>query len=92
MDTVVYGDMESRYPTIVFPNGEILKGMFNLKEAAAFLKVPSSFLEGMHERGVLPHTNFEDQGEITFSRGELLERQKEIEKASSSPSDKKQVL
>jgi hypothetical protein len=92
MNTVFYGDIESRYPTIVFPNGEILKGMFNLKEAAAFLKVPSSFLEGMHERGVLPHTNFEDQEEITFSRGELLERQKEIEKASSSPSDKKQVL
>jgi hypothetical protein len=88
MDTIDGGDIESRYPTIVFPNGKILKGMFNLKEAAAFLKVHSSFLKRMCDKGFIPYTKFEDKGEITFSRGELLEWQKEIEKARSSPSSK----
>jgi len=37
MDTIDGGDIESRYPTIVFPDGKILKGMFNLKEAATLI-------------------------------------------------------
>jgi len=92
MDFIDGEDIESRYPTIVFPNGKILKGMFNLKEAAAFLKLSSSFLKRMYKRGFLPYTLFGDKGKITFSRGELLECQKEIEKVSSTPSGKKLVF
>lgn len=78
MDTIDGGDIESRYPTIVFPNGKILKGMFNLKEAAAFLKESWPFLKRMRERGFIPYTQFKYKGKITFSRGDLREGQKQL--------------
>jgi hypothetical protein len=31
MDTIDGRDIESRYPTLVFPDGKKLKGMFKLK-------------------------------------------------------------
>ena len=67
------GDIESRYPTIVFHDGKILKGMFNLEEAAAFLNVSSSYLKRMCERGFVQYRKSEDEEEMIFSRGELLE-------------------
>jgi len=87
INTVVDGDIESRYPTIVFPNGEILKGMFKLKEAAAFLKVSWPVFKRMRERGVIPYTRFKYNWETTFSREELLEY-----KTRPSPRGKERVL
>lgn len=71
-------DQESRYPTIIFPDGEILKGMFNLKEAAAFLDVPPLFLERLCEKELVPYRQSEDEEEKTFSRTELMEWRREV--------------
>lgn len=91
MNTIDGGDIESQYPTIVFLNREILKGRFNLTEAAAFLKVRPPFLRKMCDKGFISYTKFADKKEITFSRGQLLEWQKNIDKTSSYSNNKKRV-
>jgi hypothetical protein len=97
MDTIKVGDIESRYPTVVFPDGKILKGMFNLEEAAAFLDVPSSFFKRICEKGLVPYRQSEDEEEMTFSRTELMEYKKQmfgggpILKRKSAESDKEET-
>jgi len=88
LQTIVNGDIESRYPTIVFPDGTVLKGMFNLEEAAAFLDVPPLFLERLCEKELVPYKSSslyssspyqdDDDKERIFSRTELMEWKKKM--------------
>jgi hypothetical protein len=77
-------DQESRYSTIIFPDGEILEGRFNLEEAAAFLDVPPLFLERLCEKELVPclsrywRSSDEDGKELTFSRVDLQKWKKEM--------------
>jgi len=76
-DTIIPGDIGSRYPTVVFPDGKILKDMLNLEEAASFLDVPPVFLERLCEKELVPFWQSEDQEEMIFSRRKLMEWRKE---------------